>query len=162
MGVQRTIASAGYQPYRGSMHDPGDAPTLVLSVAHGRSVELSPDHLIKTEAGFIPAGVVTVGSLVATVDEHGTELLLPVVHVAASSSRLAAPLTRSGTIVVHGVVLSCHAAVRSHAVANAALAPVRLGIVKDMHAYVRALMWVYNRLPVLMKSQVAAHDRLLL
>ena len=146
----------GYQPYLGSMHDAGKAPMLVLELAHGQSVELSREHLIKTKAGFVSAATIDVGSLVATVSEDGQETLQPVLRIAAGSSRVAAPLTRSGTIVVHGVVLSCHAIVRSHAVANAVMAPVRLGVVKDLHAYVRALVWLYNRLPGPAKALITA------
>ena len=119
-------------------------------------MELSHDHLIKTAAGFDHAAAVARGTLVATVDEHGTESLQPVTNITAGRSRLAAPLTRSGTITVNGVVLSCHAVVRSHAVANAVLAPVRLGFMTDVRRYVRALMWVYNCLPWVLRAQVAA------
>ena len=125
----------------------------------GRSVELSHDHLIKTEAGFVHAAAVAVGTVVASVDEHGSESLQPVVNIAAGSAEVAAPLTRSGTIVVNGVVLSCHAAVRSHTVANVALVPVRLGLVTDMQSYVRALVWLYDRLPGFMKAHLVADGR---
>ena len=154
--------SEGYQPYIGSMHDAGVEPTLVLTIATGRSVELTPDHLIKTEAGFVRAATVSVGTNVATVTEDGKESMRPVLHIATGSSQVAAPLTRSGTVIVHGVVLSCHAAILSHAVANAVLAPVRLGIVSDVHAYVRGLVSLYNRLPHILKMQVMPNDHLVL
>ncbi len=76
--------------------------------------------------------------------------------------QVAAPLTRSGTILVHGVVLSCHAVVRSHAIANAALAPVRLGLVTDVQSYVRALVWLYDCLTGSVKAHLAADGRALL
>ena len=154
------LTSVGYQPYLGSMHDNRMAPTLVLTIAHGRSVELSRDHFIKTQSGFMHAAKAAVGTLVATVDERGFEVLQPVLRVAAGSSLVAAPLTRDGTVVVEGVVLSCHSVAHSHAFANAALAPIRLGIVKDMHGYVRALVWLYNSVPGFMKALVTTQGRL--
>ena len=158
------LTGEGYQPFLGSMHDAGVAPTLVLHLANGRSVELSADHLIKTEAGFVRAQAIARGTSVATVtDGVGSEALFQqVVLIEAGSSPVAAPLTRSGTIVIHGVVLSCHAVVRSHAVANAALAPVRLGFVKDVRAYVRALVWLYHRLPGSVRARVVAEGHSLL
>jgi hypothetical protein len=152
--------SKGYQPYVGTTHDAGVASTLVLTIATGRSVELTPDHLIKTEAGFACAESVAVGTNVATATEDGEESMRPVLHIASSSSQVAAPLTRSGTVVVHGVVLSCYAAVHSQAVANAVLAPARLGIVSDVHAYVRGVVGFYNRLPQFLKMQVVPDGQL--
>jgi hypothetical protein len=154
--------SEGYQPYIGSMHDAGVEATLVLTISTGRSVELTPDHLIKTEAGFVRAATVKVGTNVATVNEDGEESMRPVLHIASGSSQVAAPLTRSGTVVVHGVVLSCHAAILSHAVANAVLAPVRLGMVSDLHAYVHGLVDLYYRLPQFLKVQLMPSGHLLL
>ena len=154
--------SDGYQPYIGSMHNPGVEATLVLTIATGRSVELTPDHLIKTEAGFVRAATVNVGTNVATVNEDGKEAMRPVLHIASGSSQVAAPLTRSGTVIVHGVVLSCHAAILSHAVANAVLVPVRLGMVSDMHAYIRGLVGLYDRLPQFAKMQLMPNGHLLL
>lgn len=148
------LTSEGYKPYLGSMHDLGVSPTLVLSIAHGRSVELTHDHLVKTAAGFVTASAVAVGTLVATVTEDGTEELQPVVGVAASRSEVAAPLTRSGTIIVHGVVLSCYGGIRSHAAANVLSMPARLGVVKDRHAYLRALVWLYHRLPGVVRAHI--------
>ena len=146
--------SEGYQPYIGGMHDAGVAETLVLTIANGRSLELTPDHLIKTEAGFVHASTVAVGTNVATVTEAGEESMRPVLHIASGSSQVAAPLTRSGTVIVHGFVVSCYGAAASHAVANAVLAPARLSMVSDVHAYVRGLVGLYNRLPQFLKLQI--------
>ena len=52
--------------------------------------------------------------------------------------------------------------VRSHGVANAALAPVRLGVVKDLHAFLRALVWLYRRLPGPVKALFVEEGHLLL
>jgi len=50
-------------------------------------VDLSHEHLIKTQAGFVHAAAVAVGTLVATVDEHGIESLQPVVNITAGRSQ---------------------------------------------------------------------------
>ena len=150
----QVLTSEGYKPYIGSMHDAGFGPTLLLRIANGRSIELTHEHLIKTEAGFVPAAEVAVGTLVATVTEDGEHALQPVVAIAESSSEAVAPLTRSGTVVVNGVVVSCYAGIRSHAAANALSMPARLGIVTDRHAYLRALVWLYHRLPGAVRAHI--------
>ena len=65
-------------------------------------------------------------------------------------------------MVVNGVVLSCHAVVRSHAVANAALLPVRLGVVTDVRSYVHALAWLYQRLSGVARASVTADGKAVL
>ena len=49
-----------------------------------------------------------------------------------STSYVMSPFTRSGTIIVNNVILSCYATDRSHYLANIAFIPVRAGIINNV------------------------------
>lgn len=102
----------------------------------GLNISLTAAHLIFVTdcAGLSrpgPAGLRTVfasevrpGQCVLTARGHGTPS--PVTFVQQrSGGGLYAPLTRSGSIVVDGVLASCYAALDSHGLAHWVLAPLR-------------------------------------
>jgi len=147
------LTDNGFREYIGNIHDGRVSSTLIIHTDDGKSIELTADHLIKTDHGFIHASRLHIGSLL--VDSE-------VVRIENSSSFVVSPLTRSGTIVVNDIVLSCYANVFSHNIANFVLAPVTTNVVKDVGRYFAALTAIYNAFPKYIKYYIAASDTIVL
>lgn len=146
-------------------HPDHDGSYIVLKSESGRSLTVSPNHLIyttcaedgemkqdKLEIEATYAGILKGGDKIIFVsqDKIETVSIESVRHV--RSYGLYAPLTRSGTIVVDGVLASCYANFPNQRVAHTALAPLRLqsrfvkaSIPKGVHPYARFLHSVVQR-----------------
>lgn len=147
------LTDTGFREYIGSIHDGRVSSTLIIHTDNGKNIELTDDHLIKTERGFIHANRLYIGSLL--VDSK-------VVRIENSSSFVVSPLTRSGTIVVNDIVLSCYANVFSHSIANFMLIPVTTNLTKDISKYFSVLTVIYNAFPKYIKHYIAASDTIVL
>ena len=104
------------------------------------SLFIHPDHMLLLKkansctADYVAASTVEPGDLVSCVWFDGTVIERRVERVGNVSQKgLYCPITRSGTIVVNGVVCSCYAPPTKslgfsvpHRTAHAAMAPVRL------------------------------------
>lgn len=116
----QVLTDRGYQAYMGDIHGGSAQPTVIIRTGGNTSVELTGHHLVKTASGgFVHAKDIAVGDRLAAHTVTGVD---------SGHSFEVSPMTRSGTIVVNGVVLSCYADVLSHTVMNLALAPARLGV----------------------------------
>ena len=147
-------------------HPDHDGSYIVLKSESGTSLTVSPNHLIYTtgagdgdvkqdqlDTKATYAGILKSGDKIILVskDKMETDSIESVRHV--RSHGLYAPLTRSGTIVVDGVLASCYANFPNQCVAHVALAPLRLqcrfvkaNIPKGVHPYARFLHSVVQRL----------------
>lgn len=118
---------------------------LRLETSSGRSITITPNHLIHTSSARIAphmhafstahssvritfASNVEQGHYIYTVDSLTRQLRAEqVVRVSQVRAHgLYAPLTKHGTIVVNDYVTSCYAQIDSHSIAHACLAPMRL------------------------------------
>ena len=110
----------------------------IEAIPHGSSIVISANHLIfvattpqksrQLKTHVKPAGMVKPGDFVVSANGSSTEPVLievKAVHTVKKQG-VFAPLTSCGTILVDGILASCYASVRSHVVAHAALAPLRL------------------------------------
>ncbi|ELU09678.1 hypothetical protein CAPTEDRAFT_129621 [Capitella teleta] len=120
------------------------ASFVTLKTEGGRSLTLSPSHLIHTaEHGEIYASDVKIGQHLLALNNNRSLDKDPVVAMTTQYRRgVFAPLTAIGTIVVNDISSSCYAHVQSHAFAHAFLAPVR---------------WHYQVLPVSDSPQEGVH-----
>lgn len=71
-------------------------------------------------------------------------------------------MTRSGTIVVNDIVLSCYANVFSHNIANFMLTPVTTNVTKDVGKYFSVVTAIYNAFPKYIKHYIAASNTIVL
>ena len=139
----RVLTATGYQDFLGMFHSNLQAETLVLELNTTQSVELTHDHLIRTTTGFKFADRVAIGeALVMPMGQSAT-----VTGITSSKSIVAAPLTRSGTIVVNGVVVSCYAKIPYHSLAHAMFLPYRLNLVSSLSLWASTLMNLHSLLP---------------
>jgi hypothetical protein len=76
-------------------------------------------------------------------------------RIERGESYVMSPLTRSGTIVVNDVVLSCYANVHSHNIANWALFPTRKSGIINTEVYLSSLVRIYNVFPHWLKRNIA-------
>jgi hypothetical protein len=116
-----------------------------------KSIGLSSEHLLLAsrsgEEKFVTAGSIQSGDFIYT-SENGQSVSILVSHVETQEKTGAfAPLTKTGTIIVDGVIASNYA-VFDHDIAHAVLAPLRLAsslglteteVQKGMHPYARML-----------------------
>lgn len=116
-----------------------------ITVDNGRSITLTANHLIKTlpadkarsegvanstyEHAFAYAKNVKPGDFLlgfnSSVDPEGTSHRVVSVKRLILQSGVYAPLTRSGTILVNGMLASCYAAIESHTLAHLSMSPLR-------------------------------------
>lgn len=108
----------------------------VITTVNGTRLTLTPHHLILsttsntgTDKRYVFADQLTIDCFIFVKDSSGE--LLRIEKVALVTSEIVnkgvyAPLTRSGTILIDDVAVSCYALVKSHYLAHAVLAPVRL------------------------------------
>ena len=147
---EEVLTDKGYRRYIGNIHESKVHNTVIIHTSENRTVELTSDHLIKTDSGFLHASDIQIGNILvgAGLDNmYVTSIRYGVSHVMS-------PLTTAGTIVVNDVVLSCYAVVRYHSIANFVYIPVRFGIVKSssLKSYTMKIASVYNFLPLWFKS----------
>jgi hypothetical protein len=135
----------GFQEYIGNMHDGSVLPTIVLHTKSS-SVEITMNHLVKTKSGFLHASDIAVGDFLVTSSYLEAEAG-KVVRITYATSFVSCPLTRSGTIIVNDVVLSCYASVNSHMVAKISTYPLRMGFFKNVTLYIDSLIYIQNLLP---------------
>ena len=140
------LTDLGYSGFISYIHEGSIQPTVVLYTDNKKSVELTRDHLIKTNKGYVHASDVEVGDVLSKYKVVATE---------AGQTYVVSPLTRSGSIVINGFTLSCYANVLSHNIANLALAPIRMRMIKGITTYVKMLVTFYNALPLSVKSFIA-------
>ena len=142
------LTDKGYKRYIGNIHESKVHNTVIIHTSKNKTVELTSDHLIKTDSGFLHASDIQIGDILVGLDNtYVTGIRYGVSHVMS-------PLTTAGTIVVNDVVLSCYAVVRYHSIANFVYIPVRFGIVKssNLKYYTMKIASVYNILPLWFKS----------
>jgi hypothetical protein len=140
------ITDEGLQEYIGNIHEGSVLPTLVLHTTN-RSIEITGNHLVKTRVGFSHASSIIVGDFIATGK---------VVRITRATSFVSSPLTRSGTIVVNDIMLSCYASVYSHKIAKMVTYPLRIGVFKSINSYFRYLIYIHKILPHPVKLFIAS------
>lgn len=119
------------------------AEYLSISTSNGRTLRVSSKHLVfridnisrKTEAVF--ASELTVGDLVQT-SGTSSESTRVVEITMATHVGVYAPLTRHGTMLVDGVLVSCYAHWDSHTIAHIVMAPLRIW--SDVSSLAKSLM----------------------
>lgn len=142
------MTDAGWSLYVGNIHAGSVQPTLIIYTKNS-SVELTLDHLIKNGSVFIHASSVAVGDILT-----GSE----VTRIHNGTSHVTSPLTKSGTLVVNGFVLSCYANVYSHTVARISTLPVSAGIIANVSMYFQMLAGLYNNMPKFVRRTIAHDD----
>lgn len=136
----------GLREYIGSIHEGSALPTLVLHTTNS-SIEVTGNHLVKTTTGFVHASSIIVGDFIATGK---------IVRITHTTSFVSSPLTRSGTIIVNNVVLSCYASVYSHQVAKMFTYPLRIGVFKNVNFYFKCLISIHNIIPKSVRRFIAS------
>ncbi len=155
----KVLTDKGYRRYVGNIHESKVHNTVIIHISENKTVELTRDHLIKTDSGFLHASDIQIGNILVGLDS------MYVIGIKHGVSHVMSPLTTAGTIVVNDVVLSCYAVVRYHSIANFVYIPVRFGIVKSISLkyYTMNIASVYNILPLWFKSHscIAARPTIL-
>jgi hypothetical protein len=145
------------------------AEFLVIQCDNGQELTITGSHLLfkKSEDGStvpVPAGSIQIGDSLVHVEEDKMSVTSPRVSQlgTVTLTGIYAPLTKSGTLIVNGFLVSCYADVESHAKAHASLAPLRLwyrsimtkAVVpketkceRGIHGYAKFLMKLRQRLP---------------
>ena len=147
----KVLTDKGYRRYIGNIHENKVQNTVIIHTGDNKTIELTSDHLVKTELGFLHASDIKIGYILVGLYNNAS---MYVTGITYSVSNVMSPLTTSGTIVVNDVVLSCYAVVRYHYIANFVYIPVRFGIVKStsITSYTMKIASVYNILPLWFKS----------
>jgi len=142
------LTDKGYKRYIGNIHESKIYNTVIIHTSNNKTVELTSDHLIKTDSGFLHANDIQIGNILVGLNN------MYVTNIGYGVSHVMSPLTTSGTIIVNDVVLSCYAVVRYHYMVNFIYIPVRFGIVKStsIKYYTMKIASVYNILPLWFKS----------
>ena len=146
----KVLTDKGFQDYMGNIHSGDVYPTKIIYTEDGDDIELTYEHFVKTENGFLHAHKIIVGDVVMT--RYGKS---KVIKTNNSTSYVMSPFTRSGTIIVNNVVLSCYATDRSHYLANIAFIPVRTGMIDDVEKYFETLLYILNKLPMWAKPYIS-------
>lgn len=144
----RVLTESGFEDYMGLFHANTLSETVVLQLGNVSQVELTSDHLIAAAAsGFKYAGHVTVGERLVMHGVNGDPSAAIVTKIHVSKTLVAAPLTRSGTIIINGVVVSCYATIPYHGLAHAVFFPYRVKLVRDLGKYASLLETMRETLP---------------
>ena len=146
----KVLTENGFQDYIGNIHSGDVYPTKIIYTKNGNNIELTYDHFIKTENGFVHAHKIIVGDVIIT--KYGKS---KAIETKNSTSYVMSPFTRSGTIIVNNVVLSCYATDRSHYLANIAFLPVRAGIINNVEKYFKTLLYIFDNLPMWISTKIA-------
>ncbi len=150
---EKVLTDEGFQDYMGNINKDCvqkncTLPTLTIHAVDNIRVELTHGHLIKTSSGFLNADKLTIDSILVT--RYGKS---KVASITNGTSHVLSPFTRSGTIIVNDVVLSCHATDHSHYLANLVYLPVRAGMV-TVNVYYKLLINIYGKLPLWAKLYI--------
>jgi len=136
-------AAGTYSPFVAWLHRSEDAADF-LELRHETGIlSITPGHLLKLDGAFDAARYARAGRTLQT--PTGPSTILSV--TASRRAGFAAPLTRSGTIVVAGSEISCYheapgawgSADAVHQLANAGFLPLRWGLPVDGATYANAL-----------------------
>ena len=108
---------------------------IVVTGEDGSVLTLTPSHLVyagrpdcealECMAASYAGNVAPGDTILVTVGQAGVRVTRVASVSVTSSTGVFAPLTRSGNLVVDGVLASCYAVIDSHTVAHAAFLPVR-------------------------------------
>ena len=147
---EKVLTENGFQDYIGNIHIGDVYPTKIIFTEDGNNIELTYDHFIKTENGFVHAHEIIVGDVIMT--RYGKSKAIKTTN---STSYVMSPFTRSGTIIVNNVVLSCYATDRSHYLANIAFIPVRAGMTDNVESYFDTLLYIFDKLPMWAKPYIS-------
>jgi len=103
-------ATGAYSPVYFFSHADGAvvAPFVELSLENAYKLSLSPDHYVAANGHLIYAKDVAIGDVLGYVDSGATKSGAVVSTTRSFRRGLYNPYTLSGTIVVDGVVASCH------------------------------------------------------
>ena len=146
----KVLTENGFQDYIGNIHKGGISPTIIIYTEEKNNIELTYDHFIKTNNGFLHAHKIIIGDVVIT--KQGKN---KVTGIKNSTSYVMSPFTRSGTIIVNNVILSCYATDRSHYLANIAFLPVRTGMINNVEKYFDTLLYIFDKLPMWAKPYIS-------
>lgn len=105
------------------VHTVNSNPGMLKLVLEHTSIELTPSHLLSTPTGMKPARELEPQDTV-WVQQGSESSLSKVLRIERSSGPVIAPVTKSGTLVVNGVVASCYAN-GDHDMFHLILAPYR-------------------------------------
>lgn len=144
------LTENGFQDYIGNIHSGDIYPTKIIYTENGNNIEITYDHFIKTESGFVHAHKIVIGDVIMT--KYGKS---KAIETKNSTSYVMSPFTRSGTIIVNNVILSCYATDRSHYIANIAFIPVRAGIIDNVEKYFETLLYIFNKIPMWAKPYIS-------
>lgn len=116
------LGSSGFEPVVGFLHN-SSTPTSMLKIVHSAgAIEVSPSHFVfLADGSSVKSSSVEPGMTLASAQGE-PRVVSEVQSVPVDSFH--APLTRSGTIEVGGVVFSNY--VNTHWISHAALAPARI------------------------------------
>jgi len=139
------------------------ATYLAISCKNGKTLLISPEHLlfVSISGGSstpVPAKEVEIGNSLTCFNENGHPLLTEVVEIREVEERgVFSPLSKSGTLLVDGFLVSCYAHVGSltHEMAHASFAPLRFWF-KSKHMY-NKLMQTRKRANVQKVPRVGIH-----
>lgn len=149
----KVYTDKGFKRYIGNIHDSGLQQTLKLYTENNVHIEITHDHLIKTNGKFVQAYTVKVNDVISTT--HGDTKINKISH---EMSIVSSPLTQSGTIIVNNVLLSCYATDRSHEIVNVIFYPVRVGIIKNVSKYFMLLINIHNAMPKWSKTYISSYS----
>lgn len=140
------LTAEGYSEYICDIHQDIDKFTnvIVATFDNGESIEATAMHLILCSEEYMYMGDITKGKKIVTYD--GLQVTVEDVSY-KSLVQVSSLLTKSGTIVVNGITLSCYSNTRSHTFVHTMLYPIRHKLVTDPQAFVRNLIKAYEILP---------------
>ena len=121
VGYSRMFCFLHYLPNQSAQY-------LSVETMQGRTIHISANHLIFTaKLQPVLAGEIKEGDSLIVCDEQNQPATSQVTKIhTVQKQGVYAPLTRSGVIVVDGVMASCYASFHSHDLAHVAFAPLRL------------------------------------
>lgn len=139
LSLDVATGSLHYDDVVAFLHRSGDESAYFhrLEAENDVTIHVTPSHLlfsadlegsVLTSAEAVPASDVTEGRYIFVAMGNASSVsAVKVRHVRVMREvGVYAPLTRTGTIVVDGVIASCYAVFQSHDVAHVAMAPLRL------------------------------------
>jgi hypothetical protein len=114
-------------------------------MSNGKQIELTNDHLIKTNNGFVHAHKLKIGGVLTS--------NITVEEITHGISHVVSPLTVAGTIIINDVVVSCYAVVKCHYLADFVYIPVKLRMITGgyIESYTAAIVNIHNILPAWIK-----------
>lgn len=102
---------------------------LKLELKSGRTLTITPTHLVITETTIIYAKNLTINNTML-VYRNGKDFQDSIVNITrVFRTGIYAPLTKLGTLIANDVVVSCYAVVNNHWLAHWMYAPIRLAYI---------------------------------